>query len=41
MPSKSMTISLEELSKLLPKDIKVTQLYIHTKFVNANLVIIL
>lgn len=31
MPSKSMTISLEKLSKLLPKDIKVTQLYIHTK----------
>lgn len=31
MPKQTTTISLDNLSKLLPKDIKVTHLYIHTK----------
>lgn len=31
MPNNQTAISLEELSKLLPKDIKVTKLFIHTK----------
>lgn len=31
MPKHSTTISLEKLSQLLPKDIEVTRLYIHTK----------